>query len=438
MAPDLASRLLRTPGGLEVRVGLNRRLSLIIKRALLPALLLLAASPSPGFGRRSAPRSATATEGVTVSGRVIAAGLEDPIPGAVLSVDSREIVTGPEELFRFSLGPGTWSVGVAAAGFLNDTIQITVGNDPLPEIQILLAAARFSESVEVEAEEERPAGPARIPIQPQAVLAQAGVADNVFRTLQTMAGVTAANDFESRISVRGGGPDQNLTIMDGVEIHNPYRLFGLTSAFNPQIVRDFELATGAFNVRHGDRLSSLLVVDNRYGTDERSFAGSAAMSITDANVVFEGKLPGQKSGSWLVTGRRTYYDLVAERIVDEDLPSFADLQAKVSRELGPGQRLTFTGLLSRESTDASFDDESSGENGAILTHAKNDLAAITFDTPFGVGGSSRTIASYYRFVDALDFDGTLESDNRVSNTGDPATRLGFVASIPSTTIVATA
>ena len=205
----------------------------------------------------------------------------------------------------------------------------------------------------------------------------------------------------------------------------PTGSFGLTSAFNPQIVSDFELATGALSVRHGDRLSSLLVVDNRFGTERRRFGGSAAMSITDANLVFEGKLPGQKSGSWLVTGRRTYYDLVAERIVDQDLPSFADLQAKVSRELGPGQRLSFAGLLSRETTDASFNDQSSGDNGVILTNAKNDLAAITFDTPFGVGGSSRTIASYYRFVDALDFDGTLESDNRVSNTGNPNTRLGF-------------
>ena len=209
-----------------------------------------------------------------------------------------------------------------------------------------------------------------------------------------------------------------------MEIHNPYRLFGLTSAFNPEIVSDFALSTGAFSVRHGDRLSSLLTVENRLGTAQRSFGGSASMSITDANLVLEGKLPGRKVGSWLITGRRTYYDLIAESIVDGDLPSFADLQTKVSRELGPGQRISFTGLLSRESTDASFDDE--GESADILTHAESDLVAITFDMPLGVGGSSRTIASYYRFVDALDFDGTLQSDNRVSNTGDSTRRLGFV------------
>ena len=78
--------------------------------------------------------------------------------------------------------------------------------------------------------------------------------------------MNATADFDSRIAVRGGGPDQNLTVMDGVEIHNPYRLFGLTSAFNPETVENFELTAGGFSPKYGDRLSSLLVVENRAGT----------------------------------------------------------------------------------------------------------------------------------------------------------------------------
>ena len=116
--------------------------------------------------------------------------------------------------------------------------------------------------------------------------------------------------------------------MDGVEIHDPYRLFGLTSAFNPEIIQRFELATGGFSAKYGDRLSSMLLVENRDGTRAERFAGSAALSITDANVVLEGGLPGGAAGSWLVTGRRTYYDLVAERLTDNQFPGFADLQAK--------------------------------------------------------------------------------------------------------------
>ena len=97
------------------------------------------------------------------------------------------------------------------------------------------------------------------------VLRTPGALDNVFRTLQTLPGVNATEEFGSRLAVRGGSPDQNLTIMDGVEIHDPYRLFGLTSAFNPEIIQRFELATGGFSAKYGDRLSSMLLVENRDG-----------------------------------------------------------------------------------------------------------------------------------------------------------------------------
>src|SRR4029077_9527473 len=116
------------------------------------------------------------------------------------------------------------------------------------------------------------------------VLSTAGSLDNPFRTLQTLPGVAGTDEIGSKLAVRGGAPDQNLTMMDGVEIHNPYRLFGLTSAFNPETVDRFELLAGGFSAKYGDRLSSILIVDNRAGTTRRSFAGSASMSITDANV----------------------------------------------------------------------------------------------------------------------------------------------------------
>ncbi|MFH7813526.1 TonB-dependent receptor plug domain-containing protein, partial [Acetobacter lovaniensis] len=78
-------------------------------------------------------------------------------------------------------------------------------------------------------------------------------------------------EFGSRLAVRGGSPDQNLTVMDGVEIHDPYRLYGLTSAFNPETIQAFELATGGFSAKYGDRLSSLLSIENRDGTRAEKF-----------------------------------------------------------------------------------------------------------------------------------------------------------------------
>jgi outer membrane receptor protein involved in Fe transport len=283
---------------------------------------------------------------------------------------------------------------------------------------------RFEEEVEVVA--EGPTGveaAAELPVRPGSVMAVAGAADNVFRTLQTLPGIAATTEFDSRISVRGGSPDENLTIMDGVEIHNPYRLFGLTSAFNPETVRGFDLYAGAFSAKYGDRLSSLLVVENRPGTDEARLSGSAAMSLTDANAVVEGHLPGPQTGSWIVTARRTYYDLVANSLVDTELPAFGDLQGRLDWNLRPGTRLTFFGLLSREATDALFEGDRPGEQGDFVTTARNDLAALKLTTLLGRSVSSRTIASFYVNRDDIAADAQFRNEARRSNA--PSDEVGF-------------
>ena len=133
---------------------------------------------------------------------------------------------------------------------------------------------RFRENVEVVADEPTTSdAPSELPVRSIDVMAVAGAGENVFRTLQTLPGIARDDEFDSRIAVRGGAPDENLTVMDGVEIHNPYRLFGLTSAFNPETVRGFELYAGAFSAKYGDRLSSLLVVENRPGTESSRLEG---------------------------------------------------------------------------------------------------------------------------------------------------------------------
>ena len=302
-----------------------------------------------------------------------------------------------------------------------DSSAVPQGADTAPS-----EPKRFREEVEVVA--VSPAGgaaAAELAVRPSTVMAVAGAADNVFRTLQTLPGIAATTEFDSRISVRGGSPDENLTIMDGVEIHNPYRLFGLTSAFNPETVRGFDLHAGAFSSKYGDRLSSLLVVENRPGTEAARLSGSAALSLTDANAVLEGRLPGQQSGSWIVTARRTYYDLVANSLVDTELPAFGDLQARLDWKLRPQTRLTFFGLLSREATDAFFEGDRAGEQGDFVTAAQNDLAALRLTTLLGRSVSSRTIASFYVNRDDIGADAQFRNEARRSNAASDDVGFGL-------------
>jgi vitamin B12 transporter len=391
----------------------------------LTAALVLALAP-PGLAQDSAPAGSSVAT-VPVKGRVFDAYTAQPILRAQVEAGGRRVETDEEGRFELRLTPGRWTLEVEAEGYGPDSaaLEVVPGITPPSFEFALLDRGRFTDEVEVTAEGSLVAegAPSELALRPVEVQTVAGAADNVFRALHTLPGVSITTEFDSRMSVRGGGPDQNLTVMDGIEVHNPYRLFGLASAFNPETVSDFELSAGAFSAKYGDRLSSLLVVANRPGVAGQGLDGSATLSLTDANVLLEGGLPGPGSSTWLVTARRTYYDLVANRIVGEDLPSFGDVQARTDWDLGRGRRLTLFGLLSREATDATFEGDRENEEGSIFTDARNDLVAATYFTPVGRGGTSRTVLSYYVNEDLVDFDALFRNDQRRSNS--PADDVAF-------------
>ena len=195
-----------------------------------------------------------------------------------------------------------------------------------------------------------------INLRPENARVQPGAVQDVLRTLQSLPGVLAPNDFTSQLVIRGSGPDQNLIIMDDVEIFNPYRLYGVISMFNPEAVSEISLITGGFPAKYGDRLSAVLDVTNREGPRNTYFKGNVNASIVDANLVLEGKNPLNIPGSWIVNSRRTYYDLIVEPfvkkagLVDENtsFPNFYDFQAKLV--FGPfgGNRFILDGIISRD------------------------------------------------------------------------------------------
>ena len=282
--------------------------------------------------------------------------------------------------------------------------------------------ARYRENVVVKSKAEtEPDTSSRVEVSPGDVMGVAGGAENVFRVLQTLPGVVAADGLGSRLSVRGGGPDENLTVVDGVEIHNPYRLFTLMTAFNPETIESFDFRPGGFSVRYGDRLSSLLTVATRAGTRDETFDGSIAASLLDVNAVAEGRLPGRK-GSWLVSARRTYYDLIAEQILDDEqaLPSFNDLQAKVAWDVRPGHTLSLFALRGRESTayHSDYGAPRTSDYTNLDTAAHNNLLALTHRMLLGPRWSSRTTVSGSdeRTTLGLDAQGFTDGGLRSVNT----------------------
>jgi hypothetical protein len=354
-----------------------------------------------------------------VAGIVVDAGTHAPIAAASVSSGAARSVSDQAGRFSLEVTAGEITVEVTANGYFPLSTTLDARSADLLNAELVLARdTGFATSVDVAAPSPG-AAPATITVQPVQVLRTPGALDNVFRTLQTLPGVAATEEFGSRLAVRGGAPDQNLTMMDGVEIHDPFRLFGLTSAFNPEIIQRFELATGGFSVKYGDRLSSVLVIENRDGVSGRGLTGSASLSITDANVVLEGGLPGDAVGSWLVTGRRTYYDLVASSVTDQEFPAFADLQAKGVWEPAPGRRLTVFGLGSRQAAAIAVDEDSA--QGEFADDTENDLAWARFDASLGTRGQSHTVVGYSDTRSTFGVDAAFEDQAQRSNApGDSA------------------
>ena len=349
-----------------------------------------------------------------VAGRVIDRVTGEPVTGATVSLGAKTVSTSPDGSFRLPAGDGARVLQVLADDYFEATVLASETGETVIE---LLPRTFEEESVEVTAEAPVLDRPAATRVAPAEVLQTAGTVDNIFRALATLPGVAPTSDFGSFLSVRGGTPDQNLTLMDGVEIHNPYRLFGLVSAFNPETITDFSLVAGGFGAKYGDRLSSLLLVRNRPG--RRDFQGTSSLSVTDGNLVFEGPLPG--GGSWLATARRTYYDVVVGRVLDQDFPSFADFQIKADWEFGPGHRLSFLGIRSGEDTDFSFEAEDGEDEGRVdfLGDVANDLGAVRLDALLSERVTATTVLSWYRNTELLDFEADIYTENRVVNVEEP-------------------
>ena len=382
----------------------------MIRRIVVECVMGVWLCGVPMAARAQAP---AAEPGRTVAGIVVESDTRAPIAGAVVGTDDARVTTDDSGRFTLRVPAGLAAVEVSAAGHFGLSVTLDVRTaDALGAELALARVTGFATTVDVVA-----AAPASAPaterVQPLQVLRTPGALDNVYRTLQTLPGVAATEEFSSRLAVRGGAPDQNLTVMDGVEVHDPYRLFGLTSAFNPEIIQRFELATGGFSVAYGDRLSSLLTVENREGVRDRRFAGSGALSITDSNVVLEGALPGQATGSWLVTGRRTYYDVVAAKVTGNDFPGFVDLQAKGVWEPRPGRRLTFFGLRSRET--AAFLIDGTTAQGTFEDDTRNDLLSTDFDTAIGSRGRLHSVAAYSNTRSVFGVDAAVENTSQRSN-----------------------
>lgn len=185
---------------------------------------------------------------------------------------------------------------------------------------------------------------------------------DVLKVLQLMPGVQKGSEGNSGIYVRGGGPDQNLIILDDATVYNATHLFGFFSLFNGDALKSVELTKGGFPARYGGRLSSVIELNMKEGNKEE-FHGEGGVGLLSSRLVLEGPLKKGVS-SFLVSGRRTYADILARPFMPADLKAgyyFYDLNTKINYDFGRKNKLYLSGYfgLDRFSVKEKYDNGSS-------------------------------------------------------------------------------
>ena len=299
--------------------------------------LTLSLVPALGQGRKT-----------VLSGYVKDAASGEPLTGAVVFTEDRTVGVAADRTGYYSLSvkEGDVTVLCSFTGYVTVSKKLTLSGparlDFAMEVdrQTLEAATVFSKSKRDEL---------RIPQmgleRVDAVLvkklpALMGETD-IIRVIQMMPGVQTPSEGATGFSVRGGGIDQNLILMDGAPIYNSGHFLGFLSMFNSDAIRSAELYKGDFPASYGGRIASVLDIDSKDG-NHHQFGGSASVGLITSKVFLEGPIVPEKL-SFMLAGRRTYLDLffplLGDRLPDNTQMFFYDLNAKLSWIAGEKDRL---------------------------------------------------------------------------------------------------
>ncbi len=285
----------------------------------------------------------------TLSGRVLEKGTKTPLSGASLfleavgnttqAISDQDAQTEPAQAVTFSaeadsrgryqipVPAGLYRLTVASEGFEKKTIpSLNIQGDQvldlylekegftLPEVLVSTVKDKTEVSHEVISKEELTSVP--------------GTAGDVIRALQTLPGVAVAGDFSGQMIVRGGGPDDNLYLLDRIPIAFPFHFGGIISTIDSDLIKTVDFSAGGFGPQYGNSWGGLIDVTQRDPRSDR-WGGRVEVNMLLSEASVEG--PISSDSSLAVSGRRSYLEILGNALGDFTLvPTFSDYQVKYS------------------------------------------------------------------------------------------------------------
>ena len=175
---------------------------------------------------------------------------------------------------------------------------------------------------------------------------------DVLKVIQLLPGVKNAGEGNTGFYVRGGGPDQNLILLDEAVVYNAAHLFGFFSVFNSDALKNVELIKGGMPANYGGRLASVLDISMKEGNSKK-FQVDGGIGIISSRLTIQGPIK-KDTASFIISGRRTYADILAKPFVNDTSPAkgsgyyFYDLNAKINYRLSDKDRIFLSGYFGRD------------------------------------------------------------------------------------------
>jgi hypothetical protein len=303
-----------------------------------------------------------------------------PVAGAQVKLGGQVLLTDSAGQAVQVLPPGRYALSVVALGYLTINTSLLLKGDASLELalqtdtrQLQEVVLRASRNLTENQLGRQSIGAAQLRKLPVLL----GEVDPL-KSITLLPGIKSGGEGGAGIYVRGGGPDQNLVLLDGVPVYNPNHLLGFFSIFNGEAVKDIEVYKGGMPAAYGGRLSSVIAVTTREGNKQQTKV-SGGIGLISSRLSVETPIVKNKSAI-IVSARRTYIDQVARLAAKERVGNngyfFYDLNARADYILSDRHRLDWVFYTGKD--DFTFVNDNNGRNRVFNTNWGNTLAGLNW------------------------------------------------------------
>lgn len=303
---------------------------------------------------------------ISLSGNIKDETNGEALIGVTVSIKElkRGAVTNNYGFYSLSVPKGDYTVEVSYMGYQTYSTKINL-NEPLKlDVELKTAMTEIKEVVVTSQRRDANVTMNRMSAQQVSIAtirkmpALMGEVD-LLKAVQLLPGVVSAGEGTSSFSVRGGGIDQNLIVLDEATIYNASHMMGFFSVFNNDAIKNMTLYKGDIPASYDGRLSSLLDIQMRDGNSKK-FSGSGGIGLISSRLTLEGPIGSDKT-SFIVSARRTYADLFLKLSSDKDINKnqlyFYDFNAKINHRIDDNNRIFLSGYYGQDkfkNSDAGF------------------------------------------------------------------------------------